>query len=160
MAYFTKIVRRLIEVGTALGAAFLVGMMVLIVANIVYRMTGHVIPGSFELSELMIVVTAAFALGYAALQKSHVDVNIVVSHFPPRLQSVIAAIVAFLSMGTWAVVAWASAVILSDRWLTEETDMLLIPYLPFRIVLFVGLILISLVYLIDMIRALREAVMK
>ena len=160
MAYFTKIVRRLIEIGTALGAAFLVGMMVLIVANIVYRMTGHVIPGSFELSELMIVVTAAFALGYAALQKSHVDVNIVVSHFPPRVRSVMAVVVAFLSMGTWAVVAWASAVILSDRWLTEETDMLLIPYLPFRIVLFVGLILISLVYLIDMIRALREAVMK
>ena len=135
-------------------------MMLLIVASIVYRMSGHVIKGSYELSELLIVVTASFALGFAALHKSHVDVKIVVSKFPDRLQAILEAVTSFLSMGTWAVVAWAGSLILWDRWLTEESEMLLIPFLPFRIVLLIGLILISLVYLLDMIFALKKAVKK
>jgi TRAP-type C4-dicarboxylate transport system permease small subunit len=135
-------------------------MMVLIVANIAYRTSGHVIKGSYELSELMIVVTASFALGFAAIHKSHVDVKIVVAKFPERLQTILEAIISFLAMGTWAIVAWASSRILLDRWLTEESEMLLIPFWPFRFVLLIGLILISLVYLIDMILALKKAVRK
>ena len=160
MECFANIVRRISGIGTALGAAFLVGMMVLIVANIIYRLTGHVITGSYELSELLIVVTVAFALGYAALQKSHVEVKIVVSQLPQRWQAILEAFTSFLSMGTWAVIAWASSLILSERWLSEESEMLLVPFLPFRLVLLFGLILISLVYLIYMFMALRKAVMK
>lgn len=160
MGYFANIVRRISGIGTALGAAFLVGMMVLIVANIIYRLTGHVITGSYELSELLIVVTVAFALGYAALQKSHVEVKIVVSQLPQRWQAILEAFTSFLSMGTWAVIAWASSLILSERWLSEESEMLLVPFLPFRLVLLFGLILISLAYLIYMFMALRNAVMK
>lgn len=160
MGYFPNIVRRISGIGTALGAASLVGMMILIVANIIYRLTGHVITGSYELSELLIVVTVAFALGYAALQKSHVEVKIVVSRFPQRWQAILEAFTSFLSMGTWAVIAWASSLILSERWLSEESEMLLVPFLPFRLVLLFGLILISLVYLIYMFMALRKAVMK
>lgn len=160
MEYFAYIVRRITGIGVALGAAFLVGMMVLIVANIIYRLTGHVITGSYELSELLIVVTVAFALGYAAVQKSHVVVKILVSRFPQRWQAILEAFTSFLSMGTWAVIAWASSLIFLERWLTEESEMLLIPFLPFRIVLLFGLVLIALVYLIYMVMALRKAVMK
>jgi TRAP-type C4-dicarboxylate transport system permease small subunit len=138
----------------------MVAMMVLIVANIIYRLTGHVITGSYELSELLIVVTVAFALGYAAVQKSHVVVKILVSRFPQRWQAILEAFTSFLSMGTWAVIAWASSLIFLERWLTEESEMLLIPFLPFRMVLLFGLVLIALVYLIYMVMALRKAVMK
>ena len=160
MDRFTNIIGRIIGIGMAVGAAFLVGMMVLIVANIIYRLTGHVIVGSFEISELLIVVTAAFALGYAALQKSHVDVGIVVSRFPRRWQAILEALTSFLSMGTWAVAAWAGSLILFERWHTEESELLLIPFFPFRLVLFLGLILIALVYLIYLLKALRETVKK
>jgi TRAP-type C4-dicarboxylate transport system permease small subunit len=160
MEYFTRLVKQINGVGVALGAAFLVGMMVLIVANIIYRLAGHVVTGSYELSELMIVVTVAFALGYAALQKSHVVVKILISRFPERWQAILEAFTSFLSMGTWAVIAWASSLIFFERWLTEESEMLLIPFLPFRIVLLFGLILIALVYLIYMVMALRKALLK
>jgi TRAP-type C4-dicarboxylate transport system permease small subunit len=160
MGRFAKIVHRILLAGMAIGGVFLVGMMVLIVANIAYRTTGHVIDGSYELSELMIVVTASFALGFAALHRSHVDVKIIVSNFPDRLQKILEAFTSFLAMGTWAVVAWAGSLILWDRWLTEESEMLLIPFLPFRVVLLIGLILIALVYLIDMILALKMAAKK
>ena len=160
MDAFMRIIRRILVIGTALGGAFLLGMMILIVANIAYRTTGHVITGSYELCELMIVVTASFALGFAAFHKSHVDVKIIVDKFPERTRAVLEIITSFLSMGTWAIIAWASTIIMIDRWHTEESEMLLVPFFPFRLVLFIGLILVSLIYLIDMISALRKVVKK
>ncbi len=160
MDYLANIVRRMGGWGMALGAAFLTGMMVLIVANIISRLSGHVIAGSYELSELMIVVAVAFALGYAALKKSHVVVKIVVSRFPQRAQSIIEAFMSLISLATWALIAWAGFLILSERWLTEETDLLDVPYLPFRFVFLLGLLLFCLVYLIDLFRALSQAVRK
>ena len=144
----------------ALGAVFLTGMMVLIVANVIYRLSGHVIAGSYELSELMIVVTAAFALGYAALKKSHVVVKILVSRFSPRAQAILEALMSLISLGTWAVIAWAGVLILSEKWLKEETELLSVPFLPFRFVFLFGLSLLCLVYLIDLFKALRQAVKK
>jgi TRAP-type C4-dicarboxylate transport system permease small subunit len=160
MNAFVNILRRIIGYGNALGGAFLVGMMVLIVASIVYRMFGHVVPGSLELSELMIVVTASFAIAYAGLVKSHVDVKILVEKFPERLQAILEVFTSFLAMGTWAIIAYASTIILVERWHTEESDMLMVPFSPFRTVLFIGLILVTLVYLVDMILALGKAVKK
>jgi len=150
--------RRLSTDSVAIGAAFLVGMMVLVVANIIYRLFGHVIPGSFELSELMIVVAVASALGYAAVHKSHIVVKIVVSRFSQRWQAIIEVLMSLISLATWAVIAWASFNVLSQRWLTEVTDLLDIPYLPFRMIFVVGLVLLCLVYVTDLFRALSQAV--
>jgi len=144
----------------ALGAVFLVGMMVLIVASVIYRRAGHIIPGTYELSELMIVVAVAFALGYAALKKSHIVVKFVVARFPQRTQAILEAVMSFISLATWAAIAWAGFLLLSKRWLREESVMLSVPYLPFRFVFLFGLILFCLVYLIDLFRALSQAVRK
>lgn len=157
MSLLVNLIRRVTGIGAVLGGVSLVAMMALIVSNIIFRVFGSIIPGSFEISELLIVVTASFALGYAALNESHVDVKIVVAKFPERWQAIIEVITSFLAMVTWAVTAYASTLIMFERWLTEVTEMLSIPYLPFRLVLLFGLILISLIYLINMLTALRKA---
>jgi TRAP-type C4-dicarboxylate transport system permease small subunit len=144
----------------ALGAASLVGMMVLITASVIYRRAGHVIPGTYELSELMIVVTTAFALGYAALSKRHIVIKVVVERFPQRAQAILEAIMSFISLATWATVAWTGALILFKRWLNEASETLAVPYLPFRLIFLVGLVLLCSVYLIDLISALKQAVKK
>jgi TRAP-type C4-dicarboxylate transport system permease small subunit len=144
----------------ALGAAFLVGMMVLITASVIYRRIGHVIPGTYELSELMIVVTTAFALGYAALNKRHIVIKVVVERFPQRAQAILEAVMSFISLATWATIAWTGFLILSKRWLNEASETLSVPYLPFRLIFLVGLVLLCSVYLIDMVKALRQAMKK
>ena len=144
----------------AVGAASLVGMMVLIVASVIYRRAGHVVPGTYELTELMIVVTVAFALGYAALKKSHIVVRIVVARFPQRTQAILEAVMSFISLATWAAVAWAGFIIVSKRWLSENSEMLSVPFLPFRLIFLFGLILLCSIYLIDIFRALSQAVKK
>jgi len=141
----------------ALGAAFLVGMMVLITASVISRRAGNIIQGIYELSELMIVVTAAFALGYAALHKRHIVIRVVVERFPQRVQAILEAVMSFISLATWAMVAWTGFLILSQRWLNEASEYLSVPYLPFRLIFLLGLVLVCSVYLIDIIRALRQA---
>jgi TRAP-type C4-dicarboxylate transport system permease small subunit len=143
-----------------IGAFFLVAMMLLIVANIIYRMTGNVIAGSFELSVLMIVITTAFALGYAGLEGSHVLVNIVVKRFPLRAQAIVDVLMSLIALAVWSIILWASFKILSDRWLTETTDLLSVPFLPFRFVWVFGLFLFCLVYLLQIIKSIRRAVKK
>jgi len=144
----------------ALGAAFLAGMMVLITASVISRRAGNVIQGTYELSELMIVVTAAFALGYAALNKTHIVIKVVVERFPQRAQAILGAVMSFISLATWAMVAWTGVLILSKRWLNEESEYLSVPYLPFRLIFLLGVVLVCSIYLIDLIRALRQAVRK
>ncbi|MBN1256047.1 MAG: TRAP transporter small permease [Deltaproteobacteria bacterium] len=160
MERFANIVRRISLIGTAAGGVCLIMMMLVIVANVIFRLLGGNVVGSYEMSELLIVVAVAFALGYAALEESHVDVDIVVSRFSQRWQNILKVFTSFLAMGTWALIAWATTIILSERWLTEVSEMLLIPFLPFRFVLMFGLILITLIYLLNMVTALRKVVMK
>jgi TRAP-type C4-dicarboxylate transport system permease small subunit len=154
------IISRICGIGMGTGAAFLVAMMLLVLANVIYRLFGHAVFGSYELSEMMVVVTVAFALAYAAAKKSHVVVRIIVSRFPRRAQALTEAVMSLLSLGTWAVIAWAGTIVMSERWLGEKTELLLVPLLPFRVFWLIGLILFCLVYLLDMLTAIRRAVEK
>ena len=160
MDYFVRLVRRTTGWGMAFGAAFLTGMMVLVVANIVTRLFRHIIPGSYEISTLMIVVAVAFALGYAGVQKSHVVVKIMVDRLSPRWQWIIEILTSLISLVTWAIITWASSTVLAQRWLTEVTDLLDVPYLPFRIIFVAGLALLCLVYATNLVIALKRAVIK
>ncbi len=156
MNSLANIVRRLSQVGMAVGAAFLVGMMVLIVGNIIYRLAGHIIAGTYELSELMAVVAATFALSYTAVKKGHVIIDILVPRLSQRTQTFLTAFSSLICLCTWAIIAWASFGILSERWLTEETRMLSVPFLPFRFVWVIGLLLLCLIYLVDLFTALKN----
>jgi TRAP-type C4-dicarboxylate transport system permease small subunit len=155
-----NVFRRINEGGMTLGAFFLLAMMTTVVANVIYRFFGHVIVGSYELVELMILVTVSFALGYTAQKKSHVVINILITRFPSRVQSTLEAIMSFISLATWGIIAWASANILIERWLRERTEMLDIPYLPFRFIWLFGLILLCLVYMLWIYKSSNEAVKK
>jgi len=141
----------------ALGATFLVAMMVLITAGVISRRVGNVIQGTYELSTLMIVVTAAFALVYAALEKRHIVIKVIVERFPRRAQAILEAVMSLISLATWAMIAWTGFLILSKRWLNEASEYLSVPYFPFRLIFLLGLVLLCSVYLIDMVRALRQA---
>jgi len=156
MKRFADIVRRIIVLGTGLGAVFLAGIMVLIVASIITRFFGRVIPGSYEMIELMIVVTVAFALAYTGLRQGHVIVNIIVSRFPQRFQGIVAGFTCLISLGIWGLMAWAAYDIAVEKGILEVTDYFLVPYIPFRFIFALGLLLLSLVFLIDMYEAMKR----
>jgi hypothetical protein len=65
-----------------------------------------------------------------------------------------------ISLGTWAVIVWAGIGFMIQTWLTEDTPMLEVPYLPFRFVWVFGLLFLCLVYLLGFFTAWRKAVKK
>ncbi|HUT67207.1 MAG TPA: TRAP transporter small permease [Dehalococcoidales bacterium] len=160
MDYFVKIMRRAGGVGAFLSGAFLTGMMLLIMANVIIRLFGGVVLGSYELTELMVVVVVSFALVYAMLEKGHVVVNILVDRFPRRVRLAFEALTHAISLGIWAVIAWASYNVLVERWLKEQSEMLSVPYSPFRLVFLLGVIFLCLVLLTGALVAAIKAVKK
>ena len=158
MGVFSGIVRRIVDVGTSIGSGFLVGIMVLIVAGIIVRLCGRVIAGSYELVELLVILPVAFTLAYTALRQGHVAASSLVSRFPPRLQAIVASITWLLSLCTSGLIVWANTDIMLEMWLREQSELLRVPYLPFRFVWVFGLLLLCLVFLIDLFKALKQAV--
>jgi TRAP-type C4-dicarboxylate transport system permease small subunit len=146
--------------GMIASATFLILMVVMVVASVIYRMCGHVIVGSYELTELFTVVAVAFALGYATLEKRDVIIDILIPKIPQRTRTILEAVMSLISLGTWAVIVWAGIGFMIQTWLTEDTPMLEVPYLPFRFVWVFGLLFLCLVYLLGFFTAWRKAVKK
>ena len=151
---------RITKGGIFLGGVFLIVGMLLLMSNIFGRFAHFVIPGSYELFELIMVIPVAFALVHAALQKTHVVVHLIVSRFPPRLGAAAEILASLLSFTIWALIAWGGARLAYENGLKETTDILGVPYLPFRIVWLIALILFCLSYLLDMHQAVRRVFKK
>jgi TRAP-type C4-dicarboxylate transport system permease small subunit len=147
---------RIMKKGLLIGGVFLIAGLLLLMSNIFGRFLHLVIPGSFELFELIMAVPVSFALVYAALQKTHVVVDLIVSRFPPRLGAAAEILTSLLSCAIWALIAWGGAQLAYENGLREATDLLKVPFLPFRIVWLFCLVLFCLTYLVDLSRAFRR----
>ncbi|NMA23794.1 MAG: TRAP transporter small permease [Spirochaetales bacterium] len=115
-----------------------------------YRFLGGVIAGTYELVELMIVVSGAFSLGYTALKRGHITIGIIVSRVPQRIRIILERVTSAISLCLWTIMAWATFSIIHERWLREQSQLLQISYFPFRFALLLGLILFCIVILIDL----------
>jgi len=156
MNALAALLHRITKGGLFLGGVFLILGMLILMSNIFGRFVHLVIPGSYELFELIMVIPVAFALVHAALQKTHVVVHLIVSRFPPRLSAAAEILASLLSFTIWALIAWGGARLAYENGLKETTDILGVPYLPFRIVLLFCLFLFCLTYLMDLSRTIRR----
>ena len=156
MNALAALLHRITKGGLFLGGVFLILGMLILMSNIFGRFVHLVIPGSYELFELIMVIPVAFALVHAALQKAHVVVHLIVSRFPPRLSAAAEILASLLSFTIWALIAWGGARLAYENGLKETTDILGVPYLPFRIVLLFCLFLFCVTYLMDLSRTIRR----
>jgi TRAP-type C4-dicarboxylate transport system permease small subunit len=155
MRYFESIINKIGHPVMLVSAIFLLGTMALTVANVISRLFGSVIAGTYELTEVLIIVVAATSLGYAALKKSHVIVDIFVSRVPQRVQGIIDAFTSVLGLAVWGIVTWQSINLLLIRWSQEDTELLNVPYYPFRILWIIGLVFLCLILVKDIVAGLR-----
>ena len=156
MNVLSDLLQRITKVGAMIGGVFLIAGMLLLIINILGRFVHFVIPGSYEIFELVMVVPVAFALVYTAMKKGHVVVHLVVSRFPPRLGVATEILACLVSLSIWALIAWAGAQLVFETGLKEVSETLDIPYLPFRIVWIFCLFLFCLTYLVDLFRVSRR----
>lgn len=158
MRYLTGIVERLANYSGVAGVVFMVVIIIVVVANVIYRQFGKVIMGVYDFVSVGMAVVASFAVVYAALSGAHVSVKLLLSHLPPRVQTIIQNFNSALGIGFWSVACWAGVMFALDMWVNmgehSSTVGIFIP--PFRLFWAFCLLLFCLVLLTNLLKALSR----
>ncbi len=144
------------------GVGILALMMFLTAADVTGRYVfNRPILGSYEISEHMMAILVAFTIAYCAVQRGHVNVDLVISRLPQRTRAILRTFTDLLSLGLFSLIAWQSLYQAKVQYFAGTTSpSLFFPVFPFIIITGLGFGLLSLVVLIQFFESLSQAVGK
>ena len=158
MAFLDQFVRLLSKHCDRIAQFGVVAMMLLAVGNILLRMVWKPIFGTYDIIEFIGAILVAFAIAYCAVQRGHIQVELVVARFPQQVQGIIGSITGFLSLGIFALITWQCLVLASDMRRVGEVSMsALLPFYPYIYGVGFGIALLCLVILVDLMQSLVKA---
>jgi len=144
------------------GAGILAIMMFLTATDVSLRYVfNRPILGSYELVQYMMAMLVAFTIAYCALERSHVNIELVISRLPQRARAILGSVTWLISLGLFSLIAWQSflqARILHAAGSTSPA--LYIPIFPFVYITSIGFGLLALVFLIQFLEYVSKAVGK
>jgi len=138
-----------------LAGLFLVAMITITGANIVLRLFGLPIRGTFELMGYFGAVVTAFALGYTQIKRGHIAVDIVVLRFSKNTQKILLAVNHLICMAFFVIVTWQVAKYATTLWQTGEvTETLQIIYYPFTYAVALGCLILAVTFFVDFLKSI------
>lgn len=144
------------------GQGIIVLMVLVTVADVFLRYIFNMpILGSYEVTELMMVVLVFASLGYTMAMKGHVCVDLVVSRFSAKTQAIIESVTTLLALFLFSMVVWRNVLHAGTVW--ERNDVsaeLFIPLGPFVLFVALGAAVLFLVLLVHFFQSLARAVQK
>ncbi|MBN1189677.1 MAG: TRAP transporter small permease [Dehalococcoidales bacterium] len=142
------------------GQVTLVAMVLLITADVILRrLFNSPLPWSLELVEIMLVLVVFFSVAYCGSRQGHVSIDVLVSRFPQRLQSVIDIIVNVLGFLVFATMCWGSITsAIHTMHVNRITGLLPIPVFPFVLAVALGSCLLALVVLVQLLKTIIKMV--
>jgi TRAP-type C4-dicarboxylate transport system permease small subunit len=169
IAGMSKIVDPLCKWGGAIGGFALAYMMFMTVLDVLGRAIGGVnfihkvisvigpVPGSLEMTEIMLGILISFGLGYTALKKGHIRVDLLLQYTSKKQTSWFDVFTYFLSFALYCGITW-------QAWLNGfslfkdqlRTAVLSIPVFPFSFILVMGAAIVALVFLRDFLKSIEE----
>jgi TRAP-type C4-dicarboxylate transport system permease small subunit len=157
MNFFWKIVQWILEIMKVIGAACLVGMMLLTCVDVVGRAFGHPIFGSVEIVGYMAILSVVMAMPYTHQVRGHIGVEIIVRLFSDKTQIIIDICTGIISLILFAIVTWRMTVYAHTMKESGEVSMNL--ELPEHLVIYVTavcLLTFTLVILRDILNNIRK----
>jgi len=132
-------------------------MMILTVSDVFMRYAfNSPITGTTEISEFMMVIVVFPAFAWCAVVKRHVKVDLILEHFPPRIQAIIDSITMLIALGIYVIITWRSALESMD--VTETSSLLRVGHSPFYWVLTFGFALLCLAVISLIVENVTKAV--
>jgi TRAP-type transport system small permease protein len=127
-----------------IAAIMLAIITLLTIADICGRLIfNRPITGSVELTEYMLAIVCFFAIAWAALRKRHIEVDLLMSRFPVRIQAVVEVVTTVLSLVISIIMAWQLIMEAIDlQQLDVISTFLGIPKYPFYYVSALGCLLL------------------
>jgi TRAP-type C4-dicarboxylate transport system permease small subunit len=157
MDKFWRIIEWILDKMKIIGAACLVGMMLMTCADVVGRAFGHPIFGSVEIVGFMATLAVVMAMPYTHQVQGHIGVEIVVRLFSEKTQTIIDICTGLVSFILFAVVTWRMTVYANTMKASGEVSMNL--ELPEHFVIYVTavcLLIFTLIILQDLINNIRK----
>jgi TRAP-type C4-dicarboxylate transport system permease small subunit len=155
MKFLDKLGLHLHRLLMIVAGIFLLGMIALTCANILLRLFWFPVRGTFELMGFFGAVAAAFALGYTHLRRGHIAVDVLINTFSEKTQRTLGIVNETVGTVFFALVAWQLAVKAETLRMTGEvTETLRIIYYPFTYAVAIGFGVLSLAFLIELLKTL------
>lgn len=157
MKSLETVLRRACDVAAFLGVLAVIALMLITVVTVIFRAIGIAFPGTYALSELLLIPAVAFALAYAAMQGEHTRVNLFVGRIKSmRLQHAIHGAMTLLGSVFWVAIAWATIREAIRRAAQHEMSPIInVPVSPFRWAMAAGIILLVIVLLFQALKLFR-----
>lgn len=149
-----------VKSGAYVGMTVLVLMMLVTVVDVFLRYAfDSPILGSIEIVEFMLIIVAFLAIPYCALEEGHVKMDFAVSRLPPRGQTAVEIVgyIFCLILSVTMTYLYIPEAIHNLR-IGESSQILGIPAFPFYLIIFMGCLMLSLVLLVNLIKAMAKLV--
>jgi TRAP-type C4-dicarboxylate transport system permease small subunit len=159
--YRDIITEYLSRVAGGLAGALLTVMMFLTALDVFLRYIDKAIIGTLEVIQFMLVVVASFGFAYCAFVQGHVNIELLVSRLPRRVQALfnVIARAAFLFLSV--LIVWKiSARVFYEYEVMSSSTILHIPLFPCMILEAIGFAFLSVILINQLIDYLYEAVKK
>jgi TRAP-type mannitol/chloroaromatic compound transport system permease small subunit len=157
-----KVITSVIPVIGNIGAFFIVAAMLLTVADVIgRRFLDNPVPGSYEISAMMLVIVVFSTITYCQLMKGHVSIDILVSRLGQKTQDIINSIVYVIFLVIYVILTWQLYVYAIETFHKNEVSgTILLPVYPFVFIAAIGCTLLSLVVLMHLSQYLVKMVEK
>jgi len=162
LTYLANSVKTLSRFTNGVAGVVLVAMMFLTAVDVLLRYVfSKPISGSLELTEYMMVIVTGFGIGWCALQKGHVRVEVVTASLSPRIQSILSCFTGFMAFVLFILISSQTFEYIVFKYNSNVTSsVLLIPVFPFVGLLFIGCAILCLAFLVEFFDSLIEVLRK
>ncbi len=159
--YRDIITESLSRVAGGLAGAILTVMMFLTALDVFLRYIDKAIIGTLEIIQFMLVVVASFGFAYCAFVKGHVNIELIISRFPRRVQAVFNAIARAAFLFLAVLIVWKISVrAVYEHEVMSSSTILNIPLFPFMILEAIGFAALGVILINQLFDYLCEAVKK
>ncbi len=149
-----KIIQSLTWKTAQVAQVALVIVMLITVINVIIRIPWSPMGGAVELVEMSGAILLGLGVAYTAIMKGHIMVGVLVERFSPRVQGLIELVVSTIALFFSYILAREILYFAYDRMLVGYvTGHLRLPMAPSIYLVAFGFIMLSLVLLLDMIKA-------
>jgi TRAP-type C4-dicarboxylate transport system permease small subunit len=129
MGGFQNFVLKLSNWMHVVAAIALTFIMLLTVSDVVLRLFGHPIVGTFELVGLGGAVIIGFGIPITSWNRGHIFVDFMINWFPPMIRSGFNVVTRLVSMGLFVLIGWNLIILGND--LLRSGEVTLTRQLPF-----------------------------
>jgi len=160
LTWLEKFIFLTVEVMHKIGLVVLLLMMFLTVGDVIGRYFFSMpIPGTFEVTNLMLALLVFLTLGYTQLKKGHISIDVIMLRLAPRTQAIIDSVTYLASLVLFCLVIWQTALHAKRLYIGHEVSGILSwPIYPFIILAAIGILFFCFILMINLLYAIVKGV--